>query len=125
MPRPEPEFGSTEGDVLIAIYDWPDEPFSTYTLTQKLNPTLQISTPEFYAAFAHVGSAIEGQIVRGLIRGKRSTSADGVFFENLKLTDKGERAAIQERKTRELPGEVKKLLDVVEAIKERDRGAGE
>ena len=89
-----------------------------------LNPSLQITTPEYRAAFARISSVIEKHIVRGLIRGKRSKSADGIFFENLKLTYKGEQAAIQERDRRALPGKVKQLLDVVELIKERRRGTG-
>ena len=100
MPRPEPEFHGTEGDVLIEIYKCPDVPFSSYTLTQRLNPNLQTTTPEYRTAFAHVSSVIEEHIVRGLIRGKRSKSADGVFFNNLKLTYKGEQAAIQVRNRR-------------------------
>lgn len=125
MRRPETEFDSAEGDILIAIYEWPDVPFSTYTLTQRLNPSLQISTPEYRTAFAHVGSAIEEHIVRGLIRGKRSRGTDGVFFEHLKLTPKGERAAIQERDRRASSGRVNELLEVVERIKEqRNRGGG-
>jgi hypothetical protein len=125
MPRPEAEFDDAEGDVLITIYEWPDVHFSTYTLTQRLNPSLQITAREYRAAFTQVSSAIEEQIVRGLIRGKRSRGADGVFFEDLKLTPKGERAAIQERDRRASPGKVKQLLDAVELIRrERDRGAG-
>ena len=123
MPRPEPVFDGTEGDVLIEIYKCPDVPFSSYTLTQRRNPNLQIATPEYRTAFAQICSVIEGHIVRGLIRGKRSKSADGVFFENLKLTYKGEQAAIQERERRALPGKVKQLLDVVALIKEQRRGA--
>jgi hypothetical protein len=125
MPRPEAEFDDAEGDVLITIYEWPDVHFSTYTLTQRLNPSLQITAPEFRTAFAHVSGAIEEHIVRGLIRGKRSRGADGVFFENLKLTYKGERAAIQERERRALPEKAKQRMDVVEAVRaRRDRGAG-
>jgi hypothetical protein len=124
MPQSEPLFDGTEGDVLIAIYEWPDVSFSTYTLTERLNPSLQITTPEYRAAFAHISSVIEEHIVRGLIRGKRSRNADGVFFNNLKLTYKGEESAIQERERRALPGKVKQLLDVVELIRQRDRGAG-
>jgi|SRR5271157_2047925 len=120
MPRPEPVFDGTEGDVLIEIYECPDVPFSTHTLTQRLNPNLQITTPEYRTAFVHVSSVIEGHIVRGLIRGKRSKSADGVFFKNLKLTYKGEQAAIQERERRALPGRVKQLLDVLEEIRESE-----
>ena len=111
MPRPEPVFDGTEGDVLIEIYEWPDVPFSSYTLTQRLNLNLQTTTPEYRTAFAHVSSVIEDLFVRGLIRGKPSKGADGVFFNNLKLTDKGVRAAIQERNRRTLPEKVKQLLD--------------
>ncbi len=124
MQRPETEFDGNEGDVLIAIYESPDVPFSAYTLTQSLNPNLQTTTPEYHGAFARICSVIEKLIVRGLIRGKRSRSADGVFFENLKLTSKGEQAAIQVRERRALPGKLKPLLDVMELIRERRRGAG-
>ena len=109
-----------EGDILIAIYEWPDVPFSSYTLTQKLTPNLQITAPECRTAFAHVSSVIEEHIVRGLIRGKRSRDADGVFFNNLKLTYKGEQAAIRERKRRTLPERVKQLLAVAEEIRKNE-----
>lgn len=117
MPRPEAEFNGTEGDVLVAIYDWPDVAFSSYTLTEKLNPNLKITTPEYRTAFAHVSSIIERHI-GGLIRGKRSRDADGVYFNNLKLTPKGEQAAIAERERRALPEQVKLLMDVAERIRE-------
>ncbi len=117
MPRPEPVFDGTEGDVLIEIYECPDVPFSSYTLTQRLNPNLQITTPEYRTAFAHVSSVIEDHFVRWLIRGKRSKSADGVFFNKLQLTYKGEQAAIQERNRRALPEEVKQLMDVAALIR--------
>jgi hypothetical protein len=124
MPQPEPVFDGTEGDILDELYEWPNVTFSSQTLTQRLNPDLQITAPEYRTAFAHVSSAIEKHIVRGLIRGKRSRNADGIFFNNLKLTSKGEQAAIQERERRALPGKVKQLMDVVELIREkRDRGA--
>ena len=117
MPRPEPVFDGTEGDVLIEIYEWPDVPFSSYTLTQRLNPNLQTATPEYRTAFAHVSSVIEDHFVRRLIRGKRSKSADGVFFNNLKLTYKGEQAAIQERNRRTEQEKVKLFMDVAALIR--------
>ena len=86
-------------------------------MTQRLNPNLQITTPEYRTAFAHVSSVIEDHFVRGLIRGKRSKSADGVFFNKLKLTYKGEQGAIQERNRRTLREEVKKLMDVAALIR--------
>ena len=123
MPQTEPVFDGTEGDILDEIYEWPDVTFSSHTLTQRLNPNLRIAAPEYRTAFARVSSAIEEHIVRGLIRGKRSRNDDGVFFNNLKLTHKGEQAAIQERERRALPGKIKQLLDVAELIRKRDRGA--
>ena len=117
MPRPEAVFDGTEGDVLIEIYECPDVPFSSYTLTQRLNPNLQTATPEYRTAFAHVNSVIEDHFVSGLIRGKRSKSADGVFFNKLKLTYKGEQAAIQERNRRTEQEKVKQLLDVAALIR--------
>jgi hypothetical protein len=125
MPRPENEFDGIEGDVLIEIYENPDDPFSPYTLTQRLNPNFEKTTPEYHTAFVHVRSVVEDHFERGLIRGKRSKSSDGVFFDNLKLTDKGQKAAIQVRKRRALPGKVKQLLEVVQLAREqRDRDAG-
>ena len=117
MPRPEAVFDGTEGDVLIEIYECPDVPFSSYTLTQRLNPNLQTATPEYRTAFAHVNSVIEDHFVSGLIRGKRSKSADGVFFNKLKLTYKGEQAAIQELNRRKGQVDVKLLLDVASLIR--------
>lgn len=114
MPRPEPVFDGTEGDVLIEIYKSPDVPFSSYTLTQRLN---EITTPEYRTAFARVNSVIEDHLVRRLILGKRSKSADGVFFNNLKLTDKGVRAAIQERNRRTGQVDVWLLMDVAPLIR--------
>lgn len=121
MPRPEPEFEGTEGGILDEIYEWPDVTFSSHSLTQRLNPNLQVTAPEYHTAFAHVSSVIEEHIVRGLIRGERSRNADGVFFNNLKLTYKGEQAAIGVRKRRTLPERVEQLLAVAEEIK-RKRG---
>jgi len=106
-----------EGDILVEIYEWPDVIFSSHTLTQRLNPNLQIATTEYRTAFARVGSIVEDHYVRGLIRGKRSRNADGVHFNNLNLTSKGEQAAIQERERRALPGKVKDILNVAELIR--------
>ncbi len=118
MPRPETEFDGAEADVLLELYENPDVPFSSYTLTQRLNSNLQITASEYRTAFAHANSVIEKHYGRGLVRGKRSKGADGVFFESLKLTYKGEQAAILEREQRALPGKVKVLLDAVQVAKE-------
>jgi hypothetical protein len=121
MPEPKTEFAAVVGDILIELYERPDLTFSSHTLTQKLNPNLATSDPEYRTAFAHVNSAIETHLGSGLLQGKRSRHDDGVFFKDLKLTRKGEKAAIQERDQRELPGKVKKLMDIVDLVRERDR----
>ncbi|HEY5055651.1 MAG TPA: hypothetical protein VII58_05790 [Acidobacteriaceae bacterium] len=108
-----------EGDILIEIYEWPDVTFTSHTLTQRLNPNLQIASSEYRAAFARVGSVVEDHYLRGFIRGKRSRNADGVFFNNLELTHKGEQTAIQVRYRRSLPGKVEQLLAVAEEIRKR------
>jgi hypothetical protein len=123
MTRPEPIYDGTEGDILDELYEWPEVTFSSHTLTQRLNRNLRITAPEYRTAFDHVGRAIEEHISRELIRGKRSRDADGVLFDNLKLTPKGERAAIQVRKQRASGVNVELIMDVAEALRMRDRGA--
>lgn len=104
MSRPSPAFNDNESAILLAIYEDPDVSHSSYTLNQKLNPTVKEITSlddeasAYGTAFADTGEAIEELIVRGLIRGKRSKGADGIYWDDLKLTNKGEQAAIQERR---------------------------
>src|SRR5579871_4351312 len=90
MRRPPPAFNNKESRVLIAIYEDPDVPYSSYLLTQKLNPKIQIGTPEYLVAFTDTCDAIEDLIVRSLLRGKRLKGANGIYFADLKLTTKGE-----------------------------------
>jgi hypothetical protein len=106
-------FDDKESAVLLALYEVADGTYTSYTLAWKLNPTVQVGTPPAAAAFAQTRDATERLIARGLMRGKRSTGADGVYFDKLKLTAKGEQTAIQHRKDSE---ETKKAL--AEAIKE-------
>ena len=58
-----------------------------------------MGTPPFGVAFAETRDATERLIARGLVRGKRFSGADGIYFNELKLTPKGERMAIQHRTT--------------------------
>ena len=52
-------------------------------------------------------------ILRALVKGLRLAGADGVYFDKLKLTPKGQQMAIHQRKTVE---ETKKALS--EVVKE-------
>lgn len=111
--RFRPVFDNKESAVLLALYEVADGTYTSYTLAWKLNPTVQVGTQPAAAAFIEARDATERLIARGLVRGKRSTGADGVYFDKLKLTAKGEQTAIQHRKDSE---ETAKAL--AEAIKE-------
>src|SRR5258707_7376957 len=119
--RFRPVFDDKESAVLLALYEVADGTYTSYTLAWKLNPAAQVGTPTAAAAFAETRDATERLIVRGLVRGKRSTGADGVYFDKLKLTTKGEQNANQHRKDYEetkkaiaefssLEGQIKKLM---------------
>ncbi len=81
--------------MLKALYEVSDGTYNTYALAQKLNPTARPSGEEAHAAFESARDTTEKLIEKGLVRGKRLTGADGVYFEGLKLTPKGERKAIE------------------------------
>jgi hypothetical protein len=120
MKRPPPAFNKNESAILIEIYEEPNVPYTLYSLTQKLNQTIKFGTPDYLAAFTNTRDAVEDLIVRGLVRGKRLKGADGIYFDDLKLTTKGEQSAIQERRR---VAEFEKALP--EIIKDADAIAAE
>jgi hypothetical protein len=77
---------------------------------QKLNPTIRMSTRDAETAFNNTRDSTEDLIVQSLVHGERLKGANGVYFNDLKLTPKGERAAIQER--RKIPELEKALEDI-------------
>jgi hypothetical protein len=91
MRRPPPAFNKSESAILIAIYEEPNVPYTSYTLARKLSPTTKVGTPDHGVAFTETRDTTEELIVRGLVRGKRLKGADGIYFNDLKLTTKGER----------------------------------
>jgi hypothetical protein len=97
MTRPRPIFNGDEAAILDAMYEVENGTYDSYTLARKLNPTVKTSTPEAHTAFIKTREATEGLIVKNLVRGERLTGADGVYFNKLKLTPKGEQAAIGQR----------------------------
>lgn len=92
------EFGWNEGKILDAMYEVADGTYDLNMLIRKIEPTVQTGTPEAGKAVAEVRDAIERLIMRGYMRGQRTTGVDGVYFKKLRLTPKGERAAIKQRK---------------------------
>jgi len=97
MKRSSPVFNDKESAVLLAMYEDANGTYISYTLAWKLNPTVEMSTPAAGAAFTETRDATEQLIARGLVRGERFKGADGVYFNKLKLTAKGEQMAIQQR----------------------------
>jgi hypothetical protein len=115
MKRFPPVFDDKEAAILLAMYEVANGTYGSVTLSRKLNPTVELGTPSALTAFVETRDATERLIVRGLVRGERLSGADGVYFNKLKLTAKGEQAAIQLRKAVE---ETKKVI--AEATKHSD-----
>lgn len=125
MPKPPPAFSDKESAILVVLYEEPQANYSSYTLTQRLNPTVRLNTPEYREAFAQIRDATEELIVQGRIRGKRFNNPDGVYFEALALTNKGEQTAIQERRriakfNKELPDFIKQANAVAAEMKKSE-----
>ena len=114
-----PVFDEKESAILLAMYEEANGYYTSYTLAWKLNPTVKVSTPEAETAFKGTRDATERLIERGFVRGERFKGADGVYFNELKLTPKGEQTAISHRKQvedfkKKLP-EIAKYADSVAA----------
>lgn len=92
-----PVLDDNESIVLLAMYEVENGTYTSYTLARELNPTVEMNTPAALAAFTETRDATEQLIGRGFVRGERLKGADGVYFEKLKLTAKGEQMAIQQR----------------------------
>jgi hypothetical protein len=59
------------------------------------------------------------------VRGERFSGADGVYFNELRLTPKGERTAIQHRQSSQGIGSVEEAVEEVEAILEEPKKLGD
>jgi hypothetical protein len=99
VKRFPPVYSDQESAILLAMYEVANGTYTSYTLAKVLNPTVETSTPAAEAAFLKTRDATEQLIVRGLVGGERLKGADGVYFNKLKLTTKGQQAAIQQRET--------------------------
>jgi len=96
MARFKPVYDDREVAILKALYEDPDFHFNSYSLAKVLYPDAPVSTPEAGEAFTTTRDATAKLIERGLVRSKeRHKGADGVYFEGLKLTAKGQTEAIR------------------------------
>jgi hypothetical protein len=121
----QPAFDSEESAILIAMYAVENGTYSSYSLVQKLHPDATFGTEAGGAAFEKTRHVTEQLIVKGLVSGERKAGADGVYFERLKLTAKGEQTAIQVRDSAEefkktLPDFIKRSNEVVEEIRKSE-----
>ncbi len=116
-----PVFDEKESAILLAMYEEANGFYDSYTLAWKLNPQVNVGTPEAETAFKGTRDATERLIERGFVRGERLKEADGVYFKELKLTPKGEQTAISHRKEvedfkKELPRIAKEADAVAQEI---------
>jgi hypothetical protein len=123
----KPAFDSKESAILLTMYEVENGTYTSYSLATRLNPTVKSGTPESGVAFGETRDATERLIVKGLVSGERLRGANGVYFNALRLTPKGERAAIEERETKKrLLTEMESMEDTVskieEIMKEPDNG---
>jgi hypothetical protein len=116
MKRFPPVFDTNERAILLAMYEVANGAFTSYTLASKLNPEVKTGTDAALTAFTETREATERLIVRGLVRGERLRGANGVYFNQLKLTPKGEQTAIQQRSA--AAEEEKALEEAVKRSKE-------
>lgn len=91
------EFDEEEQEVLSTLYQSPDGRYGSHQLYLAIYADVQIGTPEAGKAFTMVRDATERLIGKSLVRGERMAGIDGVYWNNLKLTSKGEQAAIREK----------------------------
>jgi hypothetical protein len=97
IPIPSAEFSEKEETVLQELYSVSDGSYNLYALAWRVYPQVQVGTAAAEEAFKDVRNTVEQLIARGIVRGKRLTGADGIYFDELKLTAKGERKAIESK----------------------------
>jgi hypothetical protein len=126
--KPAPAHSDMESNILIRLYEEPGYDNSTYSLAQSLHPEIRMDTPEMVKPYEQTRDAIEELIVQKLISGTRLKGNDGIYFNDIKLTPAGERAAILERKRiaefrKELPEMVKRADEVLKEMQQhREKG---
>ncbi len=115
---PPSTFSEMESKILVTIYEQPGSNLNAYTLAQAFNPADDLASPEYQTVVENICEATENLIVHALVQGTRQRRADNrIYFDRLKLTRKGERAAIQERNRRTEQVDVKLLMDVAALIR--------
>lgn len=116
-----PVFDDRESSVLLELYQTANGTHTSYTLASKLNPTVKVPSPEALTAFTETRDATERLIAKGLVGSKeRFPGADGIYFKSLRLTARGQKAAIQHKeevRTRE------QMMATVEFLRDGDTPA--
>jgi len=99
------EYSELEEEIIMYLYEHPDWDTGTFALVRALKPAAaENSTPEARqqrdtAAFKDVQHAVETLYLAKLVKGKRQRAYGGeVYFDELKLTQNGEVAAIHKKR---------------------------
>ena len=91
------KYGEIERFVLFYLYDHPGWDATTYSLAKTHQPAA-LGSEEAKGVFIETQYGIETLIADELVSGERKSGADGVYFEKLKLTKRGEAEAIVQKR---------------------------
>jgi hypothetical protein len=100
MAKAPETFDKNEATVLKELYETTGFSHTSYTLADALFPDAEISSPEKLTAFNETREATERLMARGLVKaGEKHTGATGLYYNELRLTRKGDMAALNQRVT--------------------------
>lgn len=107
-----------EKAILDYLYANPIRGIGTGSLMRAFRPD-QDTEGKQQQAYREIQGAIETLVLGGLVKGKRGSRSGEVYFDDLRLTPKGERAAIKERKGEKAASnlDVHAVLDVASMIR--------
>jgi hypothetical protein len=122
----EPKYVGTEGAILNAMYEVENGRYNLHSLSMQIHQDAKAGTEEYTIAVTKTREAVEKLIEQDLVQGERSKASDGIFFNDLKLTAKGQRAAIGHRKEearfqKELPEFVERSKRVIAEMESADK----
>jgi hypothetical protein len=92
-----PKINDKEIAILIAMVEEVNGTYTSYTLASKLYPEAKVNTPAATAAFAETLDATKLLMARDLVNGKRLKGVDGLYFDKLRLTRRGQAEAFKQQ----------------------------
>jgi hypothetical protein len=120
MAKAPETFDKNETAILKALYEGPDLNWDSYGLANVLYPDANISSPEKLTAFNETREATDRLMARALVRYKeKHTGQNGLYYNGLKLTKKGDMAALNQRVTAAKTGLTDEERKAANAVIER------